>query len=292
MTPQLGLLLAVGCAFATNLAFLWKHKGAVAAPEVSMRHPAASAAGLFRSKWWTIGFGVAIVAWLLHVGALALAPMSLVQAVISSGLVFLAVLAERWFGFSLGKRQWLGVGLTAAGLAFLGLTAQSSMHGSHSKYSIAAMIGFEGGLVVLGSLLLLSHKVQLVRQRHGAELGAAAGILFGVSDVAIKALSGTVPGDPLSIIGPWTLVALVASVAAFYASARGLQVGDGVSVIAVTSVAANVSAILGGIIVFGDPLGSDALAIVLRSAAFALVIAAAALTPAPLRAAGRPATTA
>jgi drug/metabolite transporter (DMT)-like permease len=288
LTPQLGLLLACGCALATNLAFLWKHKGAVAAPEVNVRHPLSSARGLFRSKWWTIGFIVALAAWGMHVGALALAPISLVQAVISGGLVFLAVLAERCFGFSIGTRQWWGVGLTATGLAFLGFTAEGS--GSHSSYSIAAMAAFEGGLVAIGSLLLLSHKVQLVPQRHGTELGAAAGILFGVSDIAIKALAGTVPGDLLAIVSPWTLTAVLASIGAFYASARALQLGEGLSVIAATTVAANVSAILGGILVFGDPLGSDAFAIVLRSAAFALVIAAAALTPAPLRAAGRQAT--
>jgi drug/metabolite transporter (DMT)-like permease len=281
LTPQLGLLLACGCAFATNLGFLWKHKGAVAAPEVNIRRPIASAAGLFRSRWYAVGFVVALAAWGLHVGALALAPISLVQAVISGGLVFLAVLADRWFGFSLGRRQWWGVGLTAAGLAFLGLTAEAS--GAHSSYSIAAMIAFESVLVCLGTLLIISHKVQLqlMKDRHGVELGLAAGILFGVSDVAIKALAGTVPGDFMTILGPWTLVALVASIGAFYASARGLQLGDGVSVIAVTSVGANVSAVLGGIIVFGDPLGSDVLAIVARTAAFALVIGAAALTPAP-----------
>jgi drug/metabolite transporter (DMT)-like permease len=285
MTFQLGLLLALGCAFATNLAFLWKHKGAVAAPDVNVRHPIASARGLFRSKWFVVGFSVAVVAWGLHVAALALAPLSLVQAVISGGLVFLAVFADRWFGFALGPRQWWGVALTAAGLAFLGLTADST--GSHSKYSIAAMIAFEGAMVGIGTLLILSHKVRRIGNPHAIELGAAAGILFGVSDVAIKALAGSVPGDVMSLIGPWTMVAILASIGAFYASARGLQLGDGVSVIATTSVAANASAILGGILVFGDPVGSDALGIIARSAAFALVIAAAALTPAPIRAAAR-----
>ncbi len=285
MTAQLGLLLAVACAFATNLAFLWKHKGAVRAPEVDIRRPLASAAGLFRSKWWTIGFGVAVVAWGLHVAALAFAPLSLVQAVISGGLVFLAVLAERFFGFRLGRRQWWGVACTATGLAFLGMTAGST--GSHSSYSVAGMISFEAGMVALGTLLLFSHKAQLglIGERHGVELAAAAGILFGVSDVALKALTGSVPGDPLSIFGPWTLVALLASIGAFYSSAHSLQLGNGVSVIATTTVAANVSAILGGILVFGDPIGSDALAIIGRACAFGLVILATAMMPAPLRAA-------
>jgi drug/metabolite transporter (DMT)-like permease len=287
MTQEIGLLLALGCAFATNLAFLWKHRGAVAAPAIDMRQPLASAKGLFCSKWWTIGFGVAVAAWGLHVAALALAPISLVQAVISGGLVFLAVLADRWFGFELGRREWMGVALTAVGLAFLGLTVQSGSSGAHSSYSISGMIAFEGAMVLIGGVLLISHRVERVRHRRGLMLGAAAGILFGVSDISIKALTGTVPGDALAILSPWTAVALAASVAAFYASARGLQIGEGITVIALTSVAANLSAILGGILVFGDPMGADAFEVAARIMAFALVIVATALTPAPMRAAAR-----
>jgi drug/metabolite transporter (DMT)-like permease len=287
MSVQLGLLLALGCALATNLAFLWKHRGAVEAPAVDIRHPARSAKGLFSSKWWTIGFSVALGAWVLHVAALALAPISLVQAVISGGLVFLAVLADRWFGFNLGKREWMGVALTAIGLAFLGLTVQTGSGGTHSSYSISGMIAFEGAMIFLGGLLLISHRVEPLRHRRGLMLGAAAGILFGVSDISIKALTGTVPGDVMAIISPWTLVALAASVAAFYASARGLQVGEGISVIALTSVSANLSAILGGILVFDDPMGGDAIEIVARGMAFAMVIIATGLMPAPMRAAAR-----
>jgi drug/metabolite transporter (DMT)-like permease len=287
MSVQIGLLLALGCALATNLAFLWKHRGAVAAPDVNIRHPLASAKGLFASKWWTIGFGVALVAWILHVAALALAPISLVQAVISGGLVFLAVLADRWFGFDLGRREWMGVALTAVGLAFLGLTVQTGSEGSHSSYSISGMIAFESAMIFLGAILLISHRVEGLRHRRGLLLGAGAGILFGVSDISIKALTGTVPGDVLSIVSPWTAVAIIASIAAFYASARGLQVGEGVSVIAFTSVSANLSAILGGILVFGDPMGGDPFEAVARGMAFAMVLVATALMPAPMRAAAR-----
>ena len=53
---------------------------------------------------------------------------------------------------------------------------------------------------------------------------------------------------------PWLLMAIVASVAAFYASAKGLQDGEAVPVIAITGTAANVAGIVGGIVVFGDPL--------------------------------------
>jgi drug/metabolite transporter (DMT)-like permease len=284
LTIQLGILLSLLCAFATNVGFLLKHRGACAAPDVSLRHPLASAVGLFRSKWFTLGMLVALLAWSFHVAALAMAPLSLVQAVISGGLVFLTVLAERFFGFTVGTRQWAGVGLTALGLVLLAATLPHS-GGAHSNYSLAAMIAFESALLVIGTLLVLSPKFGS-HEHHGVMLGTAAGILFGVSDVAIKALTGPV-GDigVAGLVSPWLLTCVLASVIAFFACARGLQKGEAVPVITLTSAAANVTAISGGILVFGDPMASDPVGIVLQSFAFVLVVVAAALTPAPLRAA-------
>jgi drug/metabolite transporter (DMT)-like permease len=281
---QLGILLALVCALATNVGFLLKHRGACAAPDVSLRHPVRSAVGLFRSKWFAIGMLVALVAWVFHVAALALAPLSIVQAVIAGGLVFLTVLAERYFGYSVGTRQWAGVGLTALGLVLLAVTLPRG--GEHASFSLAGMIVFESVLLVLGTFLVLSKKLGS-HEHHGVMLGTAAGMLFGVSDVAIKALTTSVgdTGFVAGMLSPWLLTCIAASVVAFYASARGLQKGEAVPVITLTSAAANVTAISGGIFVFGDPMPGDTLGIVVQSFAFVLVIGAATLTPAPLRAA-------
>ena len=147
------------------------------------------------------------------------------------------------------------------------------------------MVAFESALLAIGTFLVLSPRLG-GHEHHGVMLGVAAGILFGVSDVAIKALTGSVGSEGVfGLVSPWTLTCVVASVLAFFASARGLQKGEAVPVITLTSAAANVSAISGGILVFGDPMPSDPLGIVLQSSAFVLVIVAAALTPAPLRAA-------
>jgi drug/metabolite transporter (DMT)-like permease len=280
---SIGILLALFCAFATNVGFLLKHRGACAAPDVSLKHPVASAVGLFRSKWFAIGMLVALGAWVFHVAALALAPLSVVQAVIAGGLVFLTVLAERYFGCSVGTRQWAGVGLTALGLVLLAATLPT--HGANASYSMVAMVAFESGLLALGTFLVLSKKLGN-HEHHGVMLGTAAGILFGVSDVAIKALTSAAGTDGLTgvLLSPWLLTCIAASVIAFYASARGLQKGEAVPVITLTSAAANVTAISGGILVFGDPMPNYTLGIVIQSFAFVLVIVAAALTPAPLRA--------
>jgi drug/metabolite transporter (DMT)-like permease len=278
-----GLICALLSAFATNLAFLFKYKGAVAAPDVQMRHPVRSAVDLFRSRWWSIGWGVAAVAFGLHVAALTLAPISIGQAVLAGGLVFLAVLAERFFGFQLGRRQWVGIGLVAVSLSLLTLTGGGGGE-ANSGYSLAGMIVFESIAVGVGLLLVVSHLIERIPVQRGVLLGIAAGLGFGISDVAIKALSGDLDSGPSGFLSPWSVVIVTAAVFSFYASARSLQIGDGVAVIAVTSVAANLSTILAGLAVFGDRLGDDPLVVGVRIAAFALILVGAALIPAPVRA--------
>jgi drug/metabolite transporter (DMT)-like permease len=278
-----GLTLALASAVATNLAFLFKHRGAVLAPPIRVRHPLRSAAGLFRSKWFAVGWAVAIVAWFLHVGALSLAPLSIVQAVLSGGLVFLAVFAERFFGFQLGRRQWVGLTITAAGLVVIGLTGGGA--DDPKRASLAALIAVEGAIFATGAALVrISARRHLLPRAEGLILGAAAGALFGVSAVAIKYITQASPGPLLGLLSPWTLTAMIAGVIAFYASARSLQIGNGVEVIAITSVIANLAAIFGGIIVFHDPIGSGPPGITARFFAFCLVIAGAGLMPAPMRA--------
>jgi hypothetical protein len=281
---QLGTLLALACALATNVAMLCKYRGAVAAPDVRLSQPLRSVAALFRSRWWTIGFGIAVGAWALHVAALAVAPISLVETTISGGLVLLAWFAQRWFGVRVGPREWLGLGLCALGLGLLAVTSVDS-GADHASYSTPAMVSFEVGAVGLGAALLLSGSRGALGRSSGVLLGVAAGLLLGVANVSVKALTGTVPGDFMSILSPWTFMAIAAGVGAFFGLARGLQTGEAIPVIALTSVAANCASILGGILVFGDPVGNDPLAVVARCLAFAAVIAAVALMPAPRRAA-------
>jgi drug/metabolite transporter (DMT)-like permease len=284
----IGLALALACALATNVAFLFKHRGAVLAPPVRVRHPLRSAADLFRSKWFALGLVVAAGAWGLHVAALALAPLSIVQAVLSGGLVFLAVLAERYFGFHLGHRQWIGLLITAGGLVVIGLTSGSHA-GEPPGYALAALIAVECTVLFLATgLAAFSSRLGVGPTGEGMLLGVAAGALFGVSDIALKYLTDAVRDGVLELVSPWSVAALAASVVAFYASARGLQLGPGVQVIALTSVAANLTAIIGGILVFRDPVGAGSVEITGRMAGFCMVILGAALIPAPTRATREP----
>src|SRR5438309_5061707 len=227
----IGLLLALGCALATNVGFLYKHRGACEAPAVDMRRPWETARSLFASRPFAIGWAIGVGAWALHVGAMAVAPLSLVQTVLAGGVVLLAVMAERVLGVHIGRRQWVGLGSTAFGLMMLAVTLPA-VHGAHSSFSLPGMISFELILIGIGTLLIIGPQIGAPSEHHGFMLGAAAGILFGVSDVSIKALTGMIGASGIAgVITPWTLVTVAASIAAFYASAKALQDGEAVPVI-------------------------------------------------------------
>jgi hypothetical protein len=90
-------------------------------------------------------------------------------------------------------------------------------------------------------------------------LGVAAGLLFTLTHVAVKALTGKIDTTVAAVLlSPYLYVAVLGGIAAFFASARSPQLGPAVPVIAVTAIAGNASAIPTGIVVFGDPLGSHA----------------------------------
>jgi multidrug transporter EmrE-like cation transporter len=277
---QLGLLLALATAFTSIVGFLYKHRGAVESPPVEARRPVRTSLALFRSRWYTIGIVVATASWGFHVAALSLAPISLVQSVIAGGLVLLTVVADRLFGHDVTRREWIGVALTAAGLAFLAATLDGGADSAHSDYANATLVAYVGLAAALGVAAALAGRDGF---RHGIPLALSAGLLWGASDVSIKALSDHLDADgALVLLHPLAFTILSLSLIGLAVSARSLQVGRAVPVIAVTSAAANVCTIASGPIVFGEPLPDEPAALALRIAAFILVIVAAALTPPPM----------
>src|ERR1700750_498160 len=179
---ELGLLLALVTALMSVLGFFLKHRGAVAAPAVELRRPVASTLALFRSPVYTLGCVVATTSWGFHVGALALAPISLVQTIIAAGLVLVTVLADRVFGQEVTRREWIGVGLTACGLAFLAATIEGAGESAHSSYDHVALAVAVGGTTIVGLIVA-------ARSRNGPLLAVSAGLLWAGSDITIKALS-------------------------------------------------------------------------------------------------------
>ena len=279
----IGLGVALLCALATNVAFLCRHRGACSVEEVEWRRPWRTSKALWSARWFAIGMGVALVAWLLHVAALALAPITLVQVAISAGLVLVAILAERFFGIAVGRRQVLALVVMAAGLALVTATAPVPK-GAHSSYSPGGMLAFQA-VVIGGAAVCMASRRLAGRSRYAVVLGAASGALFAGSDAALKAITKHV-GDhgAAGLLTPWLAACVLGSVMGFFASARSLQDEDAVAVISLTTVGSTVATFVGGVVVFRDPMASQPLVMALQLAGFVCVCVAATLIPAPVRA--------
>ena len=187
---------------------------------------------LFLSRWWTIGFAVAAVAWVLHVAAMAIAPLSLVQAVIAGGLVLIAYPATRYFGHKLNRREWLGLGLAAAGLGFLAVTVPHASENERLLDRHAGRVRDRDGRRRLLPLRL-RRSCAGARSATASCSGSPPGLLIGVSNVAIKALTeGIDIAGMQALISPWTVLAVIGGLGAFFALARGMQLGEAIPVIA------------------------------------------------------------
>lgn len=274
---QGGVALALIAAVMANLAGLLKHRGCQRAAPVHIRQPLRSARGLARSRWFAAGWGLAAAAWTIHVTALSMAPLSVVQAVLAGGAVTLAVMSQRLFGDAVERRQWLALALGGTGLALLAVSVPT-FSGSHSQFAWAPILGFEGGLALVAIALSLGHRSERLAARSGILLAALAGTLFALAGVAIKGLTG-IDGVGAPLVGAWIAVIVICGVLAQYAAAAALQRGGAVETIGLMGLVANATQIAGGVLVFGDPVSSDPLGIVLQASAFAMVCLSALLLP-------------
>jgi drug/metabolite transporter (DMT)-like permease len=273
---EIGIGLAAAVALMTNLASLLKHRGCQHAQPVSIGRPLTSLRSLAGSPWFAAGWGLAALAWLAHVAALSLAPISLVQAVLAGGAVTLAVISQRLFGDRVERRQWLALALGGAGLGLLAATLPH-FHGAQSGFSLAAIVSFEGGLVLLAAGIALGHRAGRLTERSGVLLAVLAGILFALAGIAIKALTGGAGGWPM--IASLLLLTVLSGALAQYTAVAALQNGGAIETIGLMGIVANATQIVGGILVFGDPLSPSPLGIVLQVAALAMVCFSALLLP-------------
>jgi hypothetical protein len=257
VTLGAGLALALLSAFALNWGWLEQHGATQELPALSGRRPIHSLRLLFGDRTWLIGFVVGLAGWAFYVAALALAPLSLVQATSAGGIGILAALAHRRGHAA----QWPAVAVAVIGLALLAV----SLAGGTPKSTIASPAALAAWLA--GSAMLA---VLLGARGTGAGLGLAAGALYAAGDVGTKAV---VHGGGWLFVIP---VVLAAHGAAFVALQLGFQRGTPLATAGTSTLLTNALPIAAGIALFHEQLPGGALG-ALRVVAFASVVVAAAM---------------
>jgi hypothetical protein len=254
-----GLLLALGSAAALNWSYFVQHSAATALPPLSLRRPLRSLVLLFGDVRWVIGFFTGIGGWVLYVAALALAPLSIVQAASAGGIALLATLVGR-----LSRREQVGVGVAALGLVLLGV----SLIGTHSPTSHGAWKSVAIWMAVSVAVALVAAGPASAALAGGAGLGIAAGVLYASGDVGTKAaLAG---GGRFAFIP----ALLACHGLAFVCLQLGFQRGGALATAGMATLWTNALPIAAGSVLFAEALPGGFRGAA-RVAAFACVVAGA-----------------
>ncbi|HWE67278.1 MAG TPA: hypothetical protein VG298_11615 [Acidimicrobiales bacterium] len=259
-----GLFLALLAAGALNIGFFVQHGAANAMLSLTLRHPVRSARMLLTSRQWMLGYATGWIGWGLYIAALALAPLSLVQAVSAGGVGVLAILVHR-MGTPLQPRERLGAAIAVGGLVLVGVSLTVHLRPARAAHSSTLLWVVLVGVAVAGLLALVAAR----RVRPAMCLGSAAGLLFGVGDLATK---GAVSGN-----GPLFIPVLaVCTALAFVALQLAFQRGRVLETAGLSTLVNNLIPIVGGLVVFHEAL-PHGVAGVARVAGFATVVAGAVL---------------
>jgi hypothetical protein len=258
------LVLSLLSAGALQWGYLAQHGAARELPALSLRAPIRSLRSLFSDLSWLAGFVAGILGWVFYVGALALAPLSLVQGVSAGGIAVLAGLAHLR-GDPMTRFQWSAVSVATIGLGLLATSLAGGAANAHATSPTDVVVW----LVVLAGLAALASSSGL-RLAAGASLGVAAGLLYATGDIATKA--GTFGGA-------WTLFLIAMAAAqglAFVALQFGFQRGGALATAGTATLLTNALPIAAGLFLFNEHLPGGPLGAV-RASGFALVVVAAAV---------------
>ncbi|MGH9043545.1 MAG: hypothetical protein ACRDVP_01675, partial [Acidimicrobiales bacterium] len=220
------------------------------------------------------------VGLVLQLLALALAPISVVQPIFASGIVLLLILSHRSLHERLGKREWYAIGLVIIALLMISFSLDSASDRVGDGGSLATLAA-TAGPTVAAALVLFRIADRSGTHRHGAWrsplYGLAPGLLYGVSTLALKAISVDLERDGLwgfaeHIVGsPYLYALLIAAVLGFLCFQTGLQRSSASVLVPVSSVVSSAYVIGFGTVLFGEHLPSSTWRLILRLVGFLFV---------------------
>jgi drug/metabolite transporter (DMT)-like permease len=263
----LALVLTIISTCALNLGYLLQHGVAARLPPLSLRKPMASLRSLVVEPRWLIGSGIQAGGFVLYVVALALAPLSLVQATAAGGIGILAIMVSRITHVALTRSEKVGAAVSVLGLALLGVSLFSS-HGEGSG-ATAAWVAIWLGASAVGAILCIWLLARAIERAPA--WGIASGILFAAGDVATK----------MAVSGGIANIAFLACLIVFYGAGTAVlqaafQHGGALATAGLSTLLTNALPIVAGMVLFHEPLPSGLIGAT-RLVAFAAVVVGAML---------------
>lgn len=244
-------VLALGAALANALTSVFQRLGVETAPAGAALRLSLLTYALRRGIW-LLGFALMIVSFLLQAVALHFGQLSLVQPILTTELVFLALVLAFWFGFTMGRREWLGSIAVTGGLS-------GFLYFAHPEYGTLDPPLWEwaaaGGSCLLAMAVCVSLARRGARWWRAAMFGTAASISFAFTAACTKVVSDFAASDWTSLYRHWQTYALaVFGVLGIFLIQNAIHAGPIVASQSTIVLVDPLASILIGVGLFGDNL--------------------------------------
>jgi len=271
------IVLALAASGFTAMASVAQRKAAAPAPgELSFNIHLVGY--LLRRPVWFLGIASMILGFVFQVAALRVGSLNVVQPVIATELVIVFGIIALHDPKRVHWRDWIAAAGMVVGLgAFLGLARP---HGGHASASMSmwALAGVST-FALAGVLAALAYLPGKNGRRGGAGrkaalLGIAAAVGFGFVAAVVKELSGHLSQGPVGVFSNWSpYVLLLSGAAAMFLASNAFQAGSlAASQPGLTIVDPLVAGAL-GVLLFGERLHDNPLALLGEALALAMVVA-------------------
>lgn len=189
-----GLALALLSTTAYNSGLIVEKQALLQLPEITGRRIFSFLLTLGTSPRWLSGFALMLCGLGFQVLALTLAPVTVVQPAIASGVAVVLVLSRLVLREQLGRGEYACVAVMALSVVLLAFSAGNAEVGHHFSGAAAAVVAIPSVVLALAAGV---SGLRAGLRRHGKPVtgvsyGVATGLLYGVAALAIKALSGAV----------------------------------------------------------------------------------------------------
>jgi drug/metabolite transporter (DMT)-like permease len=199
---------------------------------------------------WLAGIATSTGSFVLMAAALANGPLALVQPLIVLELPLTLIAGSLVFHVRLRAREWLAAALLSAGLAALVgfLDPRAGLpRASGQSWAVGA------GLTFSVAATLVAAGVRSSGGRRAALLGAAAGILFGLTAAFMKGMTWRFPHGALAVATAWQTYGMIAAgVLAFWLFQSALAAGRLLAAQPGVSLLDPLTAMLWAVLAFGE----------------------------------------
>jgi drug/metabolite transporter (DMT)-like permease len=212
----LGIVCAVGASLLYNTSIALQALEARDVPEEhSLR---VSLLGkLVRNKRWLGATVLGLLGWPLEIVALLLAPLTVVQPCLASGLILLLVLGVTKLGETPGRREYLSVAAIAVGVGGIAWAAPDRTTDHAGTVAIAICLG----LVALP--IFLPYLLRSRGRGRGTIAVISAGFGYAWTAIASKLLTDELSDGALLIALGWLVTAAASEALALLSEMTALQ---------------------------------------------------------------------